>query len=239
MRALLEPDGPDPATAQGLHDRYRPPVPAWVRANFVSAADGATSLAGTSGGLGNDTDQAVFAMLRDHADVVLVGAGTVRAEGYGPIDPSAGRRSRRRADGRADVPRLAVVGRASSWRGDEPWIARATAPPLLLTTATAAADVSGCETVVCGEASVDLPAALEALTARGLTSVLCEGGPGLFGQLGATGLLDELCLTLAPVLAGPGPARVVAGAPWDGPLRGRLAGLLTDDVLLFCRYLLR
>ena len=74
------------------------------------------------------------------------------------------------------------------------------------------------------------------LAERGVYRVLCEGGPHLLGQLAAEGLLDELCLTVTPVLAGPGPTRVVAGAPFPArPMT--LAHVLTDDGALFCRYL--
>lgn len=239
MRALIDPAGPDPATADGLHERYRPPRAAWVRANFVASADGAATLAGRSGGLGNDADRAVFTVLRDHADVVLVGAGTVRAEGYGPLDPAPERRGRRIADGRAEVPRLAVVGRPSRLTGDERWITAATAPPLLVTSASEARGVDGCETLVCGERTVELHLVVERLGQLGLTSVLCEGGPSLFAGLAASGRLDELCLTYSPVLAGPGSDRIVRGEPWTGAVPVRLTGLLEDDSLLLCRYAVR
>jgi len=74
-----------------------------------------------------------------------------------------------------------------------------------------------------------------ALRDRGLGQVLCEGGPHLLGQLAAEGLLDELCLTVTPLLAGPGPTRVVAGAPFP-PRPMTLAHVLTEDGELFCRY---
>ncbi len=236
MRALLDPGGPDPATPDGLHTRYWPPRARWVRANFVASADGASSVDGTSGSLGGDADHAVFEALRDHADVVLVGAGTVRAEQYGPIDPSPRRRARRVADGRAEVPRLAIVGRPSMLTGSERWITEATAPPLLVTTVGEARDVDGCETVARGDDTVDLAAVLDALAARGLRSVLCEGGPTLFADLAGAGLLDELCLTYSPVLGGPGAGRIVAGDGWEQPRRLRLVGLLEDDGLLLARY---
>jgi riboflavin biosynthesis pyrimidine reductase len=83
---------------------------------------------------------------------------------------------------------------------------------------------------------VDLAAGLAALRDRGLGRVLCEGGPHLLGQVATDGLLDELCLTVSPVLAGPGPTRVIAGAPFPArPMT--LAHVLEDDGFLFCRYL--
>lgn len=235
MRALLPGNGADPATPQGLHDRYRPPSQRWVRANMIASADGAATLQDVSGGLGSPADQQVLAMLRGHADVVLVGAGTVRAEDYGPLSLSTERVNRRRADGRADAPRLAVVGRATSWTGNERWITGAPVPPLLLTTEASAADLPGAETVVCGRDHVDAAAAIDALADRGLGGVLCEGGPSLLSDLART-RLDELALTYGSLLAGPGADRIVTGAPWPSPRRGHLADLLEDDGLLFARY---
>jgi riboflavin biosynthesis pyrimidine reductase len=205
---------------------------------MISSADGAATDGSRSGGLGSKTDQQVLATLRDHADVVLVGAGTIRTEGYGPFSPGAERQARRRADGLAPVPRLAVVGRASTWTGHEPWLIKATLPPLLITTGADAAVHPGCETVVTGDATVSLATALAALADRGLRSVLCEGGPALLGQLVADGLLDELCLTCAPLLVGPGPGRILGGDVWPDTQRMSLTGLLEDEGLLFCRYLL-
>lgn len=207
-----------------------------MRANMIASADGGATYAGRSGGLGSETDQQVLAMLRDHADVVLVGAGTIRAEGYGPFSPGAERQARRRADGRAPTPRLAVVGRASAWTGHEPWMTGAVLPPLLITTRTDAADLPGCETVITGDTSVSLDKALTELADRGLLSVVCEGGPALLGHLVAEDLLDELCLTVSPLLVGPGAGRIVAGDGWSDSHRLRLAGLLEDEGLMFCRY---
>lgn len=237
MRALLPGNGADPTTADGLHDRYRPPAARWVRANMITSVDGAAALDAVSGGLGSATDQEVLAMLRGHADAVLVGAGTVRSEGYGPLKPTGERLARRRADGRADAPRLAVVGRADGWAGDERWLTGSMSPPLLLTTAEHTAVVPGAETVVCGDRRVEADAALDALTERGLDAILCEGGPSLLALV-ATIRLDELCLTYGPVLAGPGAGRIVAGDAWSSTRRGRLVDLLEDDGLLFARYAL-
>lgn len=239
MRALLPVDGPDPETADGLHARYSPGRPEWVRANFIASVDGAASVAGRTAGLAAPADKLVFAALRDHADVVLVGAGTVRADGYGAMNPSAQRRARRRLDGRAPLPVLAVVSGGLDVDGSEPWIAGSAVPPLLLTTERAARDVPGAEVVVCGAHRVSLDAALTTLADRGLRGVLCEGGPDLFAQVAATGRLDELCLTISPLLGGPGAARIVSGEPWPAPRPARLTSLLEDDGLLLCRYLLR
>lgn len=235
MRALL-PAGLDVDDHAALYQAYAPPRRDWVRANFISSADGAMSLDGTAGGLGSPTDQEVLAILRAHADVVVVGAATVRAEQYGPVRHNPERTALRRAAGLADTARLAVVSRSFLFTGDERWITEAQAPPLLLTDELGARPVTGAETLVCGEEGVDPRRALAALRERGLVSVLYEGGPKVFAEFAGHGRLDELCLTIAPLLAGPGAARIVDGLPWEGPLHGRLTQLLEDDGMLFTRY---
>ena len=91
--------------------------------------------------------------------------------------------------------------------------------------------------IVAGEESVDFKAAVAALAERGHRRLLAEGGPHLLGELLAAGLLDELCLTTGPLLAGPGPGRIVAGGdPAAGSLPLDLAHVLVEDGFLFCRY---
>ena len=109
------------------------------------------------------------------------------------------------------------------------------ATTIVITTASApAAKVA--DVIVAGETEVDLAAALAALHERGLRRVNCEGGPHLLRDLVAAGLLDELCLSLSPLLTGPGAGRITAGPPF-GARPMTLAGLLAEDGFLYCRYL--
>ena len=122
------------------------------------------------------------------------------------------------------------------------------APPhgrtIVLTTQAApaerrAAAARTAEVIVAGEATVDVMAALEALGERGYPRVLTEGGPHLLAQIAAEGLLDELCLTLSPLLAGPGADRIVTGGlplPGGGPEPFTLRHALEADGFLLCRY---
>jgi riboflavin biosynthesis pyrimidine reductase len=217
----------------------------FVRVNFVASADGAVSVEGVSGGLSAPGDAEVFGLLRELADVVLAGSGTVRAEGYRGARTTPEREERRRARGQAPVPPVAVV----STRGDlDPRAALFTdtaVPPLVLTSAAAAEDARralgavGAEVVA---ASADDPtvtdpdAVLAALAQRGLTRVLCEGGPALFGSLLAADRVDELCLSLAPQLAGGGAPRIVAGDPLPVPRRFALASVVAHGDGLLLRY---
>jgi riboflavin biosynthesis pyrimidine reductase len=216
-----------------------------VRVNFVASADGAVTVEGVSGGLEAPGDKVVFGLLRELADVVLVGAGTVRAEGYRGARTSPEREARRRARGRAPVPPIAVV----STRGDlDPAAALftdTTVAPLVLTAADAADGarralaVTGAEVVAVSGADpavTDPDAIVAALADRGLTRVLCEGGPALFGALLAAGRVDELCLSLAPQLVGGDAGRIVAGAALDAPRRLGLASVVAHDDGLLLRY---
>jgi riboflavin biosynthesis pyrimidine reductase len=195
-----------------------------VRLNMIASLDGATAVAGVAGGLGGKADQALFALLRRMADVVLVAAGTVRAERYGP----------------STVP-VAVVTRSCRLDWDSRFFTEQIARPLVVTVATAPAEARAraaevANVVVAGEHDVDLVEAVEALGARGFRAVLSEGGPILNAQLAAAGLLDELCLTLSPLLVGGDAKRLLAGPLLPGPPALRLVSACEEDGFLFLRY---
>jgi len=226
-----------------------------VRVNFISSADGAAAAAGLSRGLQTPGDNAVFAVLRDLADVILVGAATAAAEGYRPCNPSAARRAIRDRLGLAEVPAIAVM--TSSLQLDlsaELFSAAVDAPTLVITGSAAPIgarndiiDLAGGATKLHlveapsgPDGGVDFPAAIAALRDLGYRRILCEGGPRLFAAGAASGAVDELCLTVSPMLVGPGAPRIVAGEPWPAESNHRLelTGLLTEDGALFCRYLI-
>jgi riboflavin biosynthesis pyrimidine reductase len=243
--------GPAPAVVRqvaGLYqDRPRPGVTGrpWVRANMVASADGASALDNRSGGLGGPADRMVFDILRSLCDVVLVGAGTARAERYKPV-----RESRLWAEfraGRPPTPPIAVVTGSLDFSDCEPLLADL--PPaartIVITTAACAAqappDWEGrARVVVAGETRVDISQAIAALVSLGYREILTEGGPHLLGQLTRAGLLDELCLTTSPLLAGGSAGRIVVARDPDGapaaaqPLN--LAHVLTDAGFLLARY---
>ncbi len=236
-------DRPDLA---GLYAYPDPGSGRWLRANMVSSADGAATLAGATKALSSDTDRHVFALLRTLSDVIVVGASTVRAERYKAARPQELWSHLR--PGRPPTPPIAVITGRLDLDPDSPVIA--TAPPdartIVITSAASPADrraalASRADVIVAGEESVDLAAAVSALAERGYQRLLAEGGPHLLGQLVEAGLLDELCLTIGPLLAGPGASRIVAGAAPSstGPAPPRpmtLAHVLEDDGFLFCRY---
>lgn len=200
---------------------------AGVTLGMVSSVDGATAVDGVSGGLGGEADAVAFDRLRGACDAILVGAGTVRDEGYGPPGGDADRRTRRVAAGRAAVPALVVVTRSASL---DPQARLFTDPrrdrgaPIVVATCEAApparreALTEVAEVVTFGADEVELPALLRWCLDRGYEHVLCEGGPGLNGHLAHDGLIDEVVVTLAPQLVAGDAARLVAGEALDPPL---------------------
>jgi riboflavin biosynthesis pyrimidine reductase len=219
-----------------------PATPArYVRGNFVSTLDGAIELGGRSGPLGGPGDHQIFHLLRQLADVVLVGAGTARAEGYGPARIAQERQQQRRADSQAPVPPIAVVTRHGLDADSRLLAPDDDAPrPLVLTTSAAVEAASEqvrerAELIDCGADDVDLHRALDALGERGLHRVNCEGGPRLLTDLVVAGLLDELCLTLSPQLGGPGRARMTSGREWTEAHGLSLASVLEQDGELYLR----
>lgn len=211
----------------------------WLRANMVAGLDGAAQRDERSGGLGNEADRRLFLLLRGLADAVIVGAGTVRAEGYGPVRPVPEWDGVR--DGRPPVPPLVIVSRSLGLDFDGPVFTEARVPTIVLTcadadperlrTARARADV-----IIAGERALDFGVAFRALAARGHRRLLCEGGPAVLGQIAAAGLLDELCLTLSPMLLGGDALRILDGPSVPDPACWRLAHALTDEDYLFLRY---
>jgi riboflavin biosynthesis pyrimidine reductase len=230
---------PEPSTAVDLDALYEHPAGV-VRANMVSSLDGAVrDDGGVSGGLSSPADKKVFGALRGQCDVVLVGAGTVRKEGYGPARPSAERRQARRDRGQSRVPPIAVVSRSLDLDLGSPFFTEAKARPIVVTVEAApvadrirVGDIA--DVVVAGEDDVDISAAIAELGRRGLTRVLCEGGPHLLTDLAASGSLDELCLTMKLSVVGGDSGRLVSGPAihgWDGEVRH----VMTDGTHLFLR----
>lgn len=224
----------------------RPPRPdrPWVLANMVAGLDGSTAIDGRVGELSNPTDRQLFLDLRSVADVVLVGAETARRERYGPIRLDRRHRERRTRQGRPPLPRLAVVSRSLDLEGASGALTGDRDHPAFVLTCTASpadrrdALPEGVEVVLAGGQEVESTLALAELRARGVEVVLCEGGPALLGALLAAGVVDELCVTLAPVIGGdPLPLAVMPAAAT--PRRADLAHVLEADGNLFLRYELR
>jgi len=211
-----------------------------VRLNMVASTDGATAVDGVSGPLGSRGDRRVYVVLRSLTDVVMVGAGTIRAERYGPpsLPPELG--GLRRERGQGPLPRIAIVSHALMLDWSAPIFAEQTSKPLVITRRGAPGDARAraaevADVVVAGDDEVDLGAALRGLHAMGVRSVLCEGGPTLNGALAAAGLVDELCLTLSPLLVGGAARRALNGPLLPSPRPMELRSALEEDGSLFLR----
>lgn len=210
----------------------------WVAVNMVAGVDGGVTIDGVSQALGGEGDLAGFRALRVAADVVVVGAGTARAEGYGPAKVRTQARQTRRERGQAPRPTVAVVTRSLDLEGadrlfeGDPGVI-VVAPVDSDPDRRAALAARGATVLVAGEGDVDLKDALDQLAARGLGRVLVEGGPSLNRDMLAAGLVDELFLTVAPVLVGTGGEAIVAGTlEHPVPLRLREGRVHQGEVLL-------
>jgi riboflavin-specific deaminase-like protein len=216
-----------------------------VMLNMIATVDGRATLAGRSGALSGPADRQLFHGLRSAVDAVLVGAGTVRAERYGRIIPDASRRQQRAQRGLSEEPLACIVSGRLDLDGDIPLLAEPSAHVVILTASEAALPETAARVDYVRaerDGRLDLAAALDELCRRfGVQSVLCEGGPHLAYQLLAAGLLDELFLSLSPLLAGGEPAggealRIIAGGELDPPVELELLSVLGSDANLFLRY---
>lgn len=248
MRQLL-PDAVasiDPYETYSI-ERPRPAGRPWIASLFVSTADGAAAIGGRSGALGGTGDREVFFAVRAVADVVIVGAGTVRAEHYGPVRAPEAAVEARTARGQARHPRLVVVTASLGLDPDHRLFAEAddtTEAPVILHPPSAPLagrrrlqGVAELIEVAGGPGGGVATAGITSeLDRRGVDVAVCEGGPSLNGQLVADDVVDEVCLTLDPMVVGGDAPRIAhasgvpaAPRPWHG------AHLLEHDGVLFWR----
>jgi riboflavin biosynthesis pyrimidine reductase len=229
----------------GLWRRPETPAPRpRILLNMVSTADGRASLAGRSGTLSGPADRALFHALRAPVDGILVGAGTVRTERYGRIIHESSVRARRAQRGLAEEPLACIVSGRLAIDEDLPLLHEPDARVAILTASAASLPPSEAtvEYIRGGAGALELAGALGELAERfAIQTLLCEGGPHLARQLLAEGLIDELFLTVAPLLAGGEPAggealRILAGIELETPAELELLDVLRGDSYVFLRY---
>lgn len=236
MTCAVQQPGPQAAPGE-FADLYRD-APNGVRVNMIMSLDGAAVFGGLAGPLSNVSDHNLLLALRGYADVVLVGAGTVRAERYGPVRLSPTQRADRREHfGITDVPPIAVVTRTGQVPAS--LFAEPRQRPLLVTTAEVARTRpelrERADLLLAGDTAVDVGAAVERLQARGFHRILCEGGPTLLDELIAADLVDEMCVTISPTLSGESTGRR-PGAHLDRPARMSLRHSVNDGDYVYLRY---
>ncbi|WP_300406458.1 dihydrofolate reductase family protein [Nocardioides sp.] len=212
----------------------------WVRAMMVTTLDGAAAGPdGLSGSISSSVDKAVFHAVRRLAGAVLVGAGTVRAEGYGPLRAAEADAEVRAAAGLAPAPVLAIVSGSLELDFTGPLFAESTIRPIVITGAApdparAALAHEHCELVTAPEPRPSAASILSILEDRGLRRIVCEGGPTLLESLVADGLLDEADITVSPTFAGTRSTPRTAGLETVAGFE--LAHVLTAESFLMCRY---
>ncbi|WP_067433279.1 pyrimidine reductase family protein [Nocardioides jensenii] len=233
---------PDALTPYLAVDRSTPKHECWVTGHMVAGLDGTAAIGGRVGSLSTPPDQELFRRMRQIADIVLVGAETVRREGYGPGRLSEEAQTARRRLGQSPVPPVAVVSRSLEFDWDATVFTGATASARTHILTCEAADPTRraeaekhARVIVAGRERVEPAAALRALADLGHRVVLCEGGPRWLGELVAADRLDELCLSVSPLMGGdPLPISVT---PPGAPLAGfELRGVMAEDDTLFLRY---
>ena len=233
---------PDPLTPYLDVDRTQPRHECWVTGHMVAGLDGTAAIHGRVGALSTEPDQDLFRRMRQIADVVMVGAQTVRSEGYAPMRLSESARAQRRTRGQSEMPPVAVVSRSLDldWSSQVFAAAPEHARTIVITCAGAdpkrlAAAEQAATVIIAGDDRVEPAAALQALAGLGYRVVLCEGGPRWLGELVAADRLDELCLSISPMMGGD--ALPVSVAPPGADIaQFSLKSTMVADDTLFLRY---
>ncbi len=231
----------DPDWAYREQSRQGPGRP-WVMMNMIASADGAVDWEGASGPLGSAGDKDVFGAIRSLPDVILVGSTTAVVEDYGPPSTSVSTRARRLEAGAWPVARVAVVSNSLSIDPQSRLFDSRSSRPVIITSEASPPDrrrllAEHADVIVAGGPRVDLTAALDVLAEMGARTVLSEGGPALNAQLIAAGLVDEVFLSVAPMLLAGESRRIAFGAGVAAPVDLELVQVLTEDHYLFLRYL--
>src|SRR5699024_949054 len=235
-------DIPDPMAPYLAVDRSQPRHECWVTGHMVAGLDGTAAIDGKVGALSTEVDQNLFRQMRQIADVVLVGAETVRKEGYGLVRLSDEAKAQRVAEGKPPTPPVAVVTGSLNLNWNLKLFKEAPehAPTMIITTNSAdpqrvAEAKKHATVVIAGEDRVEPAAALQALAERGHQVVLCEGGPTLLGEFVAAQRLDELCLSIAPVMGGDNlPVGIMPDG--GGVYHFELQSVMGEAHTLFLRY---
>jgi len=223
-------------------DRTQPRHECWVTGHMVAGLDGTAAIGGKVDALSTDVDQKLFRQMRQIADVVVVGAETVRREGYGFVRLSDQAKAQRQALGKPPTPPIAVVTGSLELDWSKKLFTRAPdhAPTMVITAASADPDrLAEAEehvpVIIAGQQRVEPVQALQALAERGYRVVLCEGGPTLLGEFVTADRLDELCLSIAPIIGGDN--LPVALTPQGTEIAHfNLESVMAEDHTLFLRY---
>jgi len=224
--------------ALGLVDRAQARRPYTV-ANMIVTADGRATFQGRTEGISSETDRAVFHSLRAQVDAVMVGTATIALERYGPLARRPEVRRRRAELGLAEVPLAVTVSRSLELPADAPLFQDPESRIVVLTNSDREPPPCKAQLIIeriPGE-ELDLVVGMERLrTVHGVRAMLHEGGPTLLAVMLAPGLVDELFLTVSPMLVGGGEPSAVEGVAFERPPGLRLLSVLEHESFLFLRY---
>jgi riboflavin biosynthesis pyrimidine reductase len=239
----LHPDPAELEAAEAVGDlrlaERAPEGRPYVIANMVATADGRATIAGRSGPIGGAADRELFHLLRTQVDAVLVGPETLRVERYGRMIRDPELRARRAAAGLAPEPLAVTITRSGDVPADIPLLQEPEAEVVVYAGAPPTLEGVAARVHVHDlEPNTGPGAALARLRSEhGVRTVLCEGGPRLLGALVSDRALDELFLTVAPLLSGGEAERpIVAGPPLPEPARLELLWVLESEGELMLRY---
>lgn len=248
MRNLLTPSATHQTelTDEDILGLYAPPSDesqAFVRFNFVMTADGGATHRGVSGEIGGEGDKRMFQLLRRHAHVLVMGAGTVRAEGYEGDLLSAEDKTWREQNGLSQVLPVALISGGLHLEPSDQFFAQAPTTPIVYTAETSSPEAreklsAVAEVVIAGRDSVEPALVVKDLVARGYRNIHSEGGPTVFGDFQRANLVDSLCVTIAPKTAGPGEKRIGGEGPTEGNALRQMTlhNLLEHHGELFAEY---
>lgn len=198
-----------------------------VYTNFALTVDGRATIDGRSGTIGSAADTALLVGLRMRAEAVMIGAGTLRAEGYGELIRDPDKRAQRERDGLAPEPLLVIVSQRLAIPWSAPLFTEGAGSVVIFTAVEGEAPETATPVdVIRHPGGVSLAAMLATLRAdHGVRALLCEGGPTLHADLLAAGLVDELFVTRAPR---------IAGGPGPGLFTGLESGVRDLDLVWLC-----
>jgi riboflavin biosynthesis pyrimidine reductase len=231
--------GPAAGSPVDLAAAYAWPEGAWTRAMMLTTLDGAIAGAdGLSGSISSATDRLIFSEVRRLADAVLVGAGTIRAERYNPMKAKPEYQEARAAAGLQPASVVVIVSRSLELPWQDPLFHESSQQPIVLTTThdSSSHELKRAQAHADVHQIPDLEARtiIGAMHARGLSRIVCEGGPSLLTQMAAADLVDEYDITLAPILAGNGHG--IVNGPLGDIKRLQLAHAITDEGFVFTKY---
>jgi riboflavin biosynthesis pyrimidine reductase len=244
-RIFPEPGPTEPATAYGdlRLQRYAPPERPYVVACMIVSADGCATIEGGTAGLSSEVDRALFLELRTQVDAVMAGTRTIAIERYGPLVQSAERRERRHRLGLDPVPPAVTATRTLEVPVETPLFQDPDSRIIVLTNSDAEPPAAAARLQIerLEGDELDLAAGMSRLRAgHGVRAVLLEGGPTLLGAMLRAQVVDELFLTVAPIVAGSGGGlRIVEGSVLPPPAALEAISALRDGGYLFVRYRIR